>query len=984
MSRKSLVLVVFTLPILGGLLVAPAAEPAATLPLLDKLAVTRGIVVLIGDKECRVARELARNSELTLYVQLADGRDVEAARRAVAAEGLLGTRICVEQGTPARIGLADDLADALATVGDPPGVGKAEVLRVLRPEGRAIVGQEQWVKPYPPGVDDWTHHYRRPDNNTQSRDVVARAPFLTQFVVEPRFGPAPQCAVASGGRLFMAFGHIAWHQREEPWLNTLVAINGYNGTMLWTRPLTQGIMVDRSTMIATPKTLYLADDKSCKLLDPATGKQLDEIIAPVELTGGTFWKWMALENGLLLALVGEAEQPDPDARWTSTNHGWPWDGISKGYNDRQYRWGFAKTLLALDPKTKAVVWKHQEPAMIDARSLCISSGRVFLGSFGNYLACLDVTNGKTVWRKTAENDPEVFSTIGRYRPGHGWIEGWKTTIYMKSTAKALYVVGPQIEGLTALSTDDGRVLWKNPAKNLQIVVRDDGLYTIGAQQSSGDTKKLDPLTGKVLATYQIQRRACTRATGSADGIFFRGHEGSGRLDIASGAVQWISPMRPSCHVGVVIAGGKFYWLPWTCDCDLQMHGAIATGSAGEFKFEQQASDKERLESLAGTDAAAVRAISNRPQVAEFRPSPLDWPTYQADNRRTAQTQAAVPDTVRLLWKSTCGAGVSPAKAAEAASPAPRDPRIANTASPTAPVAAGGLVFASGTDGMVRAWDAATGQVRWTAFTGGPVYYPPSIADGRALVGSADGWAYCFEAATGKLLWRFRAAPVERRISLYGALVSTWPVAGGVLAEQGVAYFAAGMHDFDGTHVYALDAATGRLRWQNNHSGNLDGVSHRGVTCQGDMLLDQGKLFVAGGNSVSPGVFDAATGKCLNTAPGGMGTSAPRGRELRLAGAQVQVSGQPLYASPAFPIYDGSVRWTEPIVTAKNAKVTYLSRKGPNGPAWFLVARSLTNDAELWSQPLPAEPIRWGVAVDAQGRTVATLRDGQVLCFGARE
>ena len=35
---------------------------------------------------------------------------------------------------------------------------------------------------------------------------------------------------------------------------------------------TPGIMVDRSTMIATPETLYLADDKSCKLLDAATGE----------------------------------------------------------------------------------------------------------------------------------------------------------------------------------------------------------------------------------------------------------------------------------------------------------------------------------------------------------------------------------------------------------------------------------------------------------------------------------------------------------------------------------------------------------------------------------------------------------------------------------------------------------------------------------------------------------------------------------------
>ena len=63
----------------------------------------------------------------------------------------------------------------------------------------------------------------------------------------------------------MAFGHVAWKERAEPWLDTLVAVNGFNGTMLWKRKLTSGIMVDRSTMIATPTTLYLADELFIKI-----------------------------------------------------------------------------------------------------------------------------------------------------------------------------------------------------------------------------------------------------------------------------------------------------------------------------------------------------------------------------------------------------------------------------------------------------------------------------------------------------------------------------------------------------------------------------------------------------------------------------------------------------------------------------------------------------------------------------------------------
>ena len=195
------------------------------------------------------------------------------------------------------------------------------------------------------------------------------------------------------------------------------------------------------------------------------------------------------------------------------------------------------------------------------------------------------------------------------------------------------------------------------------------------------------------------------------------------------------------------------------------------------------------------------------------------------------------------------------------------------------MAAGGLVFSGGSDGIVKALDAASGQVRWTAYTGGPIRFPPAVAEGRAFVGSGDGWLYAFEAATGRLLWRFRAAPAERKIRFYDGLLSTWPVAGGVLVDKGTVYCAAGINDFDGSHVYALDAATGRIRWQNNDAGHLDEFALRGVTCQGEMLLHDGKLYLAGGNTVSPGVFDAATGKCLNEPPKSMGGTAPRGASL---------------------------------------------------------------------------------------------------------
>jgi len=950
MSRR-LVLrgVVGVVVAVGALTVLPSTTYAATVDaemVATRIGLTRGICVLLDDKECKLARQLAGSSELRIYVRLSDPADFEPAAREADAAGLYGTRIIVEKGSAGRIGLADDVADAVVAVGERGAVSRDEILRVLRPEGKAIVGSDELTKPIPQGIDEWSHHYHAPDNNPQSKDQLARAPFLTQFIVEPRYAPAPQAAVASGGRIFMAFGNVAWHQREEPAMNRLVALNGYNGTLLWTRPLTPGVMVDRSTMIATPETLYLADDKSCKLLDAATGKLRGEIVPPRDLTGGTFWKWMASDGGVLYALVGPDEPLDSDAKWRSQNHGWPWNGISRGYNDTEYRWGFAKTLLAIDPQSKQVLWSHQEDPPIDSRSLAMTNGRIYFCSFGKYLTCLDAKTGKPIWRRTAEKDPEVFEAIGPYRPGHGYVGGWKSTVYVKSTREALYVVGPQVEWLTALSTEDGRVLWKHPVKDLHVVIRDDGLYCIGPQNNNDATQKLDPRTGKVLASYATRRRACTRSTGSADGIFFRAHEGSGRLDTATGNMQWISPMRPSCHVGVIVAHGHLYWLPWACDCNLQMFGAISLAPAGSFAFAAQATEAERLEK----GKAVARSDILRPDARD------EWSTYRADNARSAQTPVAVPEQVKLRWQFT--------------------PR--NEVEPTAPVAGAGMVFVAGLDGVVRALDAHDGQVRWTAYTAGPVRYPPTFALGRVFVGSGDGWVYAFDAGDGGLLWRFRAAPAERRIPIYETLLSTWPVGSGVLFDKSVIYFAAGMNDLDGTHVYALDAISGKIVWQNNTCGHLDAFSRRGVACQGELLTDGARLYLAGGNSVSPGVFDLASGRCLNDPPTSMGTTAIRGRELRLANGAVHVSGQPLYSRPETPVYDKAAQWQDAAILTANARLSWSRPKPEDGGGWTLVAHDRTQGTELWKQPLPGEPVRWGVAVDSAGRVVVSLRNGRIL------
>lgn len=992
---------------------ALTAEAQAVKPMLEKIGTTKGICVVLGDTKCEFALELARNSELLVYMQMPNAEATEAARKIVDGEGLYGTRIFIQEDRPRKLHLADNVADAVIAMGRAAKMSPAEALRVLRPKGKAILGDKVMTKPALEGADDWSHPYHGPDNNPQSDDKVILAPYLTQFMAEPRYAPLPQVAVASDGRVFKAYGHVAFKKREEPLLNTLVAYNGYNGTELWRRDLREGVMIHRNTLIATPDVLYVGDDKSCKLIDTATGKLIDEIVPPMDVAGGTFWKWMAMEDGVLYAMTGPAEQRDPTKRWHRELHGWPWNPISKGFNQPDQPWGYGRSILAIDPQTKEVLWDYHEDRPVDGRAICMKDGRIYAFSFGSYLTCLNAKDGSVIWRKTPENARKLFDALGEYSPRQDWRTNWRTTCYLKCSDEALYFAGPQVDKLLAVSAQTGDVLWEDPYNNYQLVLRGDVMYGMSGQIDKHPSTKFNAMTGEVLAQINKARRACSRTSGSADAIFCRAEGGSLRWDIASNRPHWISPMRAQCHDGVTIANGLLYWWPSVCDCQLTLYGITTLGPAGDFDFNPDASPARRLE-----------ADGDKAPKALLAESAADWPTFRADNQCSATSSATIAREVDLLWASQAKA-VSPSFTAV-----------------TGPVVVDGMAFIGGGDGAVTAIDVATGKVRWRTYTGGIIRIAPTIWKSRAYVGSGDGYVYCLEARTGRQLWRFRAAPKERLMPVYGSLMSTWPVAAGVLVEDGTAYVAAGLANYDGTYVYALDAATGKLKWQNNNSGHLDADARTGVSVQGHMLLHNNKLYLAGGTSISPVRYDAQTGKCLNDA-GPLAdcvSRSPRGWELSLLGDQVGVCGKPFYAHPQYRVYDQTafdkvfispagkrnVVWTR---TEKSGKILcfeqfnkehlkkYMSNLGstfhlnygkfgmkdkpawtydcPQSVAWAVcrnavivacesqvVALEINSGAKLWSKSLPAAPVTWGLAVDRDGKVIVTLVDGRVVCIGA--
>ncbi|MHB8972825.1 MAG: outer membrane protein assembly factor BamB family protein [Pirellulaceae bacterium] len=998
----------FLMTLTAAVPIRGATDPAHV---LEQIGLLRGICVVLGDPSGQWAMDLARHSEFLVYVQLPDASAVAQARAAAEQAKLGASRLQIELGNPQQIHLADNLADAVVVLDATATTPEAEILRIVRPRGKLVRGDNSVVvKPVPPGTDDWTHPYHGPDNNPQSQDTRITAPYMTQFLADPRYGPAPQVAIAAGGRVFKAFGNVAWHEREEAFLDTLVAYDGYNGTMLWKYKLPEGMMVHRNVFIATPDIVYVGDDKSCKRLHAATGELLDEIIPPVAVAGGTFWKWMALEGDTLYALIGEKELNDGEVRWKSTSHGWPWEAISRGYNTPDQPWGYGRNLLAINTKTKQVRWDYHEQAPLDSRALCMSDGRIYAFRFGYYLTCLDTQTGQVLWKKTKENDPALFDAIGPYLPRQSWQTNWRTATYLKCTKDALYFAGTQMSKLLALSTADGSILWEYPYDNFQLIIRPDALYGIsGGTWGENVSKKFDPLTGKILAELAVGRRACTRPTGTCDSILYRAMGGTVRLDLADGKAKWLSPMRPPCHDGVTIANSLLYWWPYVCDCQININGVTCLGAAGDFNFAPDWRSPERLE------------VASSAAVAEFPARANDWPTFRANPQATATTATSIPAATRILWQTR--------------------PFQLPQVTATPPVAAGNLVFLSGSDGVVRALDAVTGAQRWSFSTGSEVRLPPTIWKGRALVGSGDGRVYALEAASGRLLWQFRAAPAHRKIPVYGQLLSTWPVASGVLIENDIAYVAAGLANYDATYVYALDPATGKVQWCNDTSGHLDPDARVGVSAMGHLLAHDGKLYLAGGNAVSPAIYDQRDGRCLND-PAPLAkceSTSPRGWELFLVGDRVIACGKPYYSRPDLDVFDHTVTQKILHTSAGDRDIVWLNNqqlfcfapiatevlnrcvsdktipqhiiqawgefKVDQDPVWGfnttggnaiavtanaivmavdrnVVALDIRSGQRLWTHALPAPAVPWGLAVDHDGRAFLTLVDGQVVGVGS--
>ncbi|MDP6443101.1 MAG: PQQ-binding-like beta-propeller repeat protein, partial [Pirellulaceae bacterium] len=384
-----------------------------------------------------------------------------------------------------------------------------------------------------PGSAVWTHETADAARSFYSQDELVQAPLAILWYGDGRdhgffkrkdygHGLKPQVA---GGRLFAL--QVA--------TNTLKSVDAYTGRLLWSKKL--GGSARYASM---PNAVYVADNRQCLVLDPATG----EVVNTFGVTVGRPDKVPVSASDIR---VGEKTIVIA-VRFNKEN------AISKG------RWN-SEFLVALDRKTGRQLWSRPAQLRYNTAAIAVANGRVFcidshspaeialmrrrgdaVDKLPSTILALEAGSGRELWKVVRKDPPAKLSSL--HFMGVRTQDDWLAY----AADKDLLIAG-KADATFAFDAKSGEEVWDKPRRGQQPLILGPETF-INQTGHTYDVANGDLVSGTAL----FRRSGCNYAVGGKNLLFLRANCAT-YVDVATRQEFAIRSVRSGCSNSLVAADG---------------------------------------------------------------------------------------------------------------------------------------------------------------------------------------------------------------------------------------------------------------------------------------------------------------------------------------------------------------------------------------------------------------------------------------------
>ena len=564
---------------------------------LGATADQNGYLLVLGLVDGSLCAALAAKSRFHIIAADPDPVLLSKVRKQLYQSGVLGHRVSVVHlDSPEQTEWTDGLADLILSEKNAPVVPDAECLRLLRPDGGALLLPARRSSPAfqqtrgtweaagslaifrrqeLDGARDWTHQYGTSGNASYTGEELggesATSGMSVQWIGHPGgdFGidrsPRMPAPLAANGRLF--------HQG----MNRLVALNAYNGAVLWSYEIPSlrrvNIPHDCSNWCADDDHLYLAISNRLWMLDARTGALRHALHLPRQERATHEWGFVAQEDDYL---IGSAVRTNSTYRefWGAMH--W-YDKVGAAALIAQV---CSERLFGYRKSTAEGTWTYGRGLILNP-TLALHDGKLYflenrslqLPPGGNArvtdrklwldltAVCLDAGTGELLWEKPGPRPVHLNEKIGFVQAAYGIAtdHGYLAVLSEGTVNKAGTY---QKTGMFRCTNygEGGKEIWQTDSPwgadhhGLHFthpVVTEDRLYFAPHIH--------DIKTGKPLGTSYGPRRGCSTVVAVKNALMFRilgeGNSPLGLWNKDTGSVSRFMRLRPSCWLNTIPAQG---------------------------------------------------------------------------------------------------------------------------------------------------------------------------------------------------------------------------------------------------------------------------------------------------------------------------------------------------------------------------------------------------------------------------------------------